>query len=161
MGLHVAGERFALLDPARLSKIPLDRANIGAELRVTAAGPDDGEAAPVDHVISGESLKPPSPVHLTATIDLSGNLFCTWVRRSRSGWEWLDGVDAPLGCAVERYRITLEGSLGSIVREVSQPSVEFSAAELLGVGSGAIQLGIAQVGDFATSHPAAVSIINP
>jgi hypothetical protein len=161
MGLHSAGERFALLDPARLSKIPLDRANIGAQLRVTAAGPDDGDAAPVGHVISGESLKPPSPVHVTATIDVSGNLLCTWARRSRSGWEWLDGVDAPLGCAVERYRVTLEGSLGSIVREVSQPSVDFFESELLGVGSGAIQLEVAQVGDFATSHPAAVSIINP
>jgi hypothetical protein len=139
----------------------LDRANIGAELRVTAAGPDDGDAAPLDHVISGESLKPPSPVHLTATIEVSGNLLCTWARRSRSGWEWLDGVDAPLGCAVERYRVTLEGSLGSIVREVSQPSVEFFEAELLGVGSGAIHLEVAQVGDFATSHPAAVSIIKP
>ena len=151
MGTHFAGERFALLDPAHLLMLPLNRANIGALLRVTPAGPDDGEAAPVDHLLRGESLKPPSPVHLRASIDLDGTLRCTWVRRSRSGWEWLDGVDVPLGCA--------EGAAGSIVREVSLPSVAFSEAELSSVGSSA-ELKVVQVGDFATSHPAAISITN-
>jgi hypothetical protein len=160
MGTHFAGERFALLDPAHLLMLPLNRANIGALLRVTPAGPDDGEAAPVEHLLRGDSLKPPSPVHLRASIDLDGTLRCTWVRRSRSGWEWLDGVDAPLGCATERYRVTLEGAAGSIAQEVSLPSVAFSEAELSSVGSSA-ELKVVQVGDFATSHPGAISITNP
>jgi hypothetical protein len=150
-----------LLHPADLSRLAVDRANIGAEVRVTAAGRDDGDAVPVLRVIFGESLKPPSPVHLTGSFDAAGNLICTWVRRSRLGWEWLDGVDAPLGCATERYRVTVGGALGAIVREVSLPSAEFSAAELNGVGSGTAELKVAQVADFATSHPAAVSIIIP
>ena len=30
-----------------------------------------------------------------------------WTRRSRAGWRWIDGVDAPLGEERERYRVTL------------------------------------------------------
>ena len=160
MDLHSAGERFALLDPVHLMSLSIERANIGADLRVTAEGPDDADAVPVDRVIWGEALKPPSPVHLRTSIDLDGNLLCTWARRSRSGWEWLDGVDAPLGCASERYLVTLDGSLGSIVREVSSPSTKFSAGELSGVGGSTVELKVAQVGDFAASHPAAISIPN-
>jgi hypothetical protein len=161
MGAHFPGERFALLDPARLLNLPLDRANIGAQIVVTPSGLGDEVPAPVSRVVSGEALKPPSPVHLRTSTDIDGNLHCTWVRRSGSGWEWLDAVDVPLGCAVERYRATLEGALGSIIREASLPSLEFSAAELSGVGSGSARLEVVQVGDFAMSHPAALSITIP
>jgi hypothetical protein len=158
MESHVAGERFALLDPAHLLRLRIDRASIGGELRVTPAGLADDEAAGVDHIVTGEALKPPSPVHLRAWIDGSGDLNCSWVRRSRLGWDWLDGVEAPLGCAQEAYRITVEGSAASISSESIVPWTQFSAAQLADLGSGTVEVTVAQLGDFAPSRPASLSI---
>ena len=155
---HVAGEGFALLDPSHVAKLPLDRSSVGSDLQVTPSGLGDETAATVHRVVTGEALKPPSPVHLRAWLDVDGKLNCSWVRRSRFGWDWLDGVDVPLGSASELYRVTLAGPLTSISWEGRVPSVQFSPAQLGQVGTGSAELTVVQVGDFATSRAACLTI---
>lgn len=53
-----------------------------------------------------------------------------WTRRSRNGWSWIDGADAPLGEETERYRLVIAPSVGSTrTVELSQPFYAYGAAE--------------------------------
>ena len=88
-----------------------------------------------------------------------GSLDISWVRRSRAGFSWLDEVDVPLGESIERYRVRLEGSAGSVELEASEPSAMFSAAQLGAAGSGPAMVHVSQVGERALSHWASFSII--
>ena len=51
-----------------------------------------------------------------------GGYAAQWIRRSRAGFAWIDGADAPLAEESERYRIELWYS-GSRIRlaEVTSP----------------------------------------
>ena len=158
MALHSASDPFVMLDFSRLRRIPLAPAQQGAELTVTAAGMADNTAAPVKATIAGEAMRPPSPVRLSARLDSSGDIHCSWVRRSSQAWSWLDNVDAPLGCSTEIYRATLSGPNASIERTSSESQVEFTAAEIATLGMGVAKLSVVQVGDLAVSRPAILSI---
>jgi hypothetical protein len=118
----------------------------------------DNTAAPVKATIAGEAMRPPSPVRLSARLDSSGDIHCSWVRRSSKAWSWLDNVDAPLGCSTEIYRATLSGPNASIERTSSESQVEFTAAEIATLGMGVAKLSVVQVGDLAVSRPANLSI---
>lgn len=103
-------------------------------------------------------MRPPSPVRLAITWDPTGNLLCTWVRRSSKGWSWLDGVDAPLGSSTELYRATLTGWIAAIELSSEHPRVEFTAQQVAAIGLGEAELFVVQVGDLAVSRPANLSI---
>ena len=119
MTSHQVGETFAMIDPLRLQRIPVNASALGTEVTLTPLGLADSGAAPVTHLVTGAALRPPSPVHLGAEFDSSGSLKCRWCRRSRLGWLWLDDVDAPLGCSSESYRVQLQGSLSSLTSETA------------------------------------------
>lgn len=158
MDLHQAGEPFLMLDRARLQRLQLTSSHSGAILRITPRGLADSDAQAVEVVVSGEAMRPASPVHLRASARSDGSLRCTWVRRSRRGWSWLDGVDAPLDSSTERYRVRLQSAASSIEVETSVPEAEFSAEQLAPLGSGSVTLTSVQVGDFAVSRPASLII---
>ena len=75
MPLHKAGESFVIVDPGRLKRVPVTAGQTGAMLRVTPRGLADQGANSVEHVIVGEAMRPPSPVHLRATAD-GAAIFC-------------------------------------------------------------------------------------
>lgn len=104
---HTAGDQFVLLDPNALRPAELPPETVGTPIAVKASGLADDQATPAQIQVTGEALRPPSPAHLRASWTAAGEVKATWVRRSRSGWAWLDGLDAPLGESVERYRIRL------------------------------------------------------
>ena len=67
-------------------------------------------------------MMPLSPVHLGVTGDEGSGVILRWTRRSRLGWRWLDGADAPLGEEVEAYVVTiLAGDLTVRSETVSDP----------------------------------------
>jgi hypothetical protein len=82
-----------------------------------------------------------------------------WVRRSRSGWAWLDGLDVPLGESTERYRIKIEGSGGSVVLETTAAEATIPSSQLSSLGAGPLNFSVVQVGDYAESRPA-TAIVN-
>jgi hypothetical protein len=75
--------------------------------------------------VTGISIVPPCPVHLQAQGET-----VRWVRRSRNGWRWIDGVDAPLGEESELYRVTI-APVGGIERteEIGVATVALSAED--------------------------------
>jgi len=104
---HAVGDRFVLIDPDDLAAIDLPLTATGSTVQMLASGVGDG-AGPVAAAImpSGASVRPPSPVHVQARI-AGGDLAISWVRRSRAGWRWIDGADAPLAEEAEAYAITI------------------------------------------------------
>jgi hypothetical protein len=138
---HGAGERFVLVEPDRLLAWTLPMAAIGTSVAVAATGLGDVVPARADRVFQGRSLRPPAPVALRRA-----GVTLAWTRRSRAGWAWRDGVDAPLGEETEHYRVTLGD--GRMI-ESAAPSI--ALPEL----AGPTVVTVAQIGTFAASDPGA------
>lgn len=155
---HSVGSTFLLIDPKSLVRVDLDGAQAGAMIEATPRGIADSGAAAVGLVVAGEAMRPLSPVHLAGRIDQAGDLHCSWVRRSRPGFAWVDGVDAPLGASSEVYRLRLEGGIGAVDREVVVAEAIFTAAQIAAIGGGPLTLSVAQVGDLAVSRQSTLPI---
>lgn len=94
---HRAGERFVMLDG--VGSIDVAPETVGATLLFKALGATDNAAGvpAVSVTVEGRALKPLSPVGLDVVRQPDGSLGIGWTRRSRGGFAWLDGIDAPLG----------------------------------------------------------------
>lgn len=157
MGAHHAGEAFVLIDANAMQPVELALEALGAEIAVRPAGLADADAVPARRTVTGEALRPPSPVHLKAEIMAAG-VQVRWVRRSRAGWAWLDGMDSPLGESLERYRVRVTGSADSLTIETGTADVTLTAAQLSVLGAGVATISVTQLGDTSESRPASTTI---
>ncbi len=149
---HEAGEPFTLIARETLTAI---EAPAGVEAHVLASGVGDGpDAATAARFVGAENLRPPSPVHLAAVETLGGDLSISWVRRSRLGWGWTDGTDAPLGEEAERYHITIAGPDFARTAETLLPAYLYTEAARAADGPAPLTVTVIQAGSFATSRPA-------
>lgn len=150
---HQAGESFCLIQRDSLQPVVLPAWMAGAT--VTAA---DRSGAIAATLASAKALRPFAPVNVAAAIDGSGDLALNWIRRSRSGWAWLDQVDVPIGEAREQYRVNVTGPAGEIEMNCDAPNVSIAAADLQAVGVGPATIEVRQIGDWAASAPARTTI---
>ncbi len=146
VGTHGIGERFALLGPAGLLKLDLPLEALGRGYRLRAAGVADAAAPALELGIAGRVLRPLAPAQLRLAME-GDALVARWVRRSRSGFAWLDFADAPMDEVSEAYRVEVRMG-GQLVRSVmlGAPLFSYSAAERAadGVG-GLVTLSVAQL----------------
>lgn len=153
---HVIGEPFVLIEAEALAFIEPPLTALGGETRLLAAGIGDGpEGANATCPISGEALRSPAPVHLTAEREANGDITIQWVRRSRNGWAWTSGSDTPLGEEREAYRLTLstDGFMRSV--ELTEPSFLYTNAEQAADGlAGPLGIEVVQLGTHASSRSA-------
>lgn len=114
---HASGEAFVLVTEALGLVDPVE---IGGEPRFQAAalGRDDPEPVLAELAHPGRAVRPLSPVHGGWRDGASGALTLYWVRRSRSGFAWRDGIDVPLGEDSEAYRVSISAD-GSIIAELA------------------------------------------
>ena len=155
-GGHVQNEDFCLIDTDSVLPISLPSWAIGASI-----GAADRSVSADPLLLTGESVRPLAPVFLATEFGPDGSLALSWIRRSRSGWSWIDEVDAPLGESREQYRVTVTGTAGlfEVIAEV--PTLTIDAADLAGVGTGAATIEVRQIGDLAASRAARTTIILP
>jgi hypothetical protein len=97
---------------------------------------------------------------VAAAVEATGDLSVKWTRRSRHG-AWVDEIDAPLGESVEQYRVTVTGSATVAELSTDQPSLNVPAVSVADLGSGPASIEVRQVGDFAASRPAQLTITLP
>jgi hypothetical protein len=103
-------------------------------------------------------MLPSSPVHGRAITLASGDVAIGWVRRSRLGWAWPDGADAPLGEEAEAYLVRVMAN-GAVLREweTSAPATTYFASEIaadtLAGAPWPLQIEIRQKGTWGMSHP--------
>lgn len=151
-GAHSVGEVFCLIRSDNLIAITLPQWIIGSDVTATAA---TGAEATV--TLSGESVRPPSPVNLSAQREQDGSMSVSWTRRSRGGFAWT-AVDAPLGEGREEYNVTIAGTAGTIELVADQPAVNVSAQQLAVAGAGPATIEITQIGDWALSRAAQLTL---
>lgn len=156
IGTQRAGDRFVLLDAAALALRDLPPTALGGIAQVLAEGAGDA-AAPAGATarITGISALPPAPVHLRAEPQPEGGTRLRWVRRSRTGWRWADGIDAPLGEEAERYRISL------VPADAPPWTVETVVSELLlgaAERASALFVEVRQIGSLGASPPARIAL---
>ena len=128
---HMIGERFALLDEAVVA-ITLPASTIGQTLHLRAStfGDPLTQGTDVTMTLAGVSLKPYSPVALTATRALSGDVTLTWTRRARIDGGLRDYIDVPLKEAAELYDVIVyNGASEKRHWRLTNPSVVYSAAD--------------------------------
>ena len=155
IGTQRAGDRFVLLERDTALTIDLPLATLGGSVQVLASGIGD-VAAPVAVTceIGGASVLPPAPVALRWREVGAGDVAVTWTRRSRAGWRWIDGVDAPLVEERERYRVTLAARETTRTTEVEAPMLALGAADRLG----GVTISVRQIGSIGESAAATLSI---
>lgn len=157
IGMQLAGDRFVLIEPESALSLDLPLSALGGEVRILASGIGDTAGPVAMRVpVAGTAILPPSPVALRGSELGNGDVAVRWIRRSRTGWRWIDGVDAPLGEEREAYRITLlrdDGSARTI--ETAAPALLVTAAER----AGGVMLSVRQIG--ALGESAAVAIRLP
>jgi putative tail protein len=157
---HEAGEAFVMIEPDRLAALEAPAAVLGGEARLVGSGIGDGpEGAEAIRAVTGEAMRPPAPVHLAAEALAGGDLAIRWVRRSRNGWAWLGGADAPLGEESERYRLTLAAAGFERNVELTEPGYVYTSAQQLEDGPAEpLTVRVVQVGTLAASRPAEIGI---
>ncbi|SDA35244.1 phage tail protein [Sphingomonas sp. NFR15] len=152
IGTQAVGDRVVLIERDTLITLDMPLAALGGEIRVLASGVGDvaGPGA-ARTVIAGISVLPPAPVGLRWRELGGGDAAIAWTRRSRAGWRWLDGVDAPLAEERELYRVTI-GTGPSI--DTSEPAHTLTAAER----ATGVSVSIRQIGSAGASAAAALFI---
>lgn len=161
---HAVGDAFALLDDGAgalaltllLDKIGLQP--VGPESTITPRRPGSEVMVALQPPSIGRTLMPLSPVHLEARFKDAGGLSIQWVRRSRTGWLWADGVDAPLEEPVEAYQVDILSDAGSSrTFDSPSPRLDLDAATLAPLTSGGttrLTISVRQRGQQNVSPPA-------
>jgi hypothetical protein len=128
---HDIGDRFILLNNNNIRHAtPLNFIGVmkfykAVSVRASLLTTDDEQA----FTYSGRALKPYSPVQIAGERD-GDDLIISWVRRTRIGGEWKDGVDVPLSETTEQYEINILDGL-DVVRTLTSttPTVTYTAAD--------------------------------
>lgn len=109
-GLHVKGDRVVLLDKNTLRFVPGSLNDIGvpALYRAVTTGATNSDTVRKNFTYRAVNLRPLSPVYINGNHHPSTHDWTLeWLRRTRLGGEWRDGVDAPIGEASEAYEIDI------------------------------------------------------
>lgn len=136
MASHLAGDAIVLLDVDDLGIIAMASSTIGAarDYRGISVGADISSDSNRSFTYRAINLTPLSPIALTGHRDpSSGDWTLTWVRRTRTGGEWRDYVDAELGETVEQYQIDIfsDGTYTTVKRTltVTAPGAAYPSAD--------------------------------
>ena len=152
---HTIGETFCLLRPGTFQMVALPPWSVGVKMSATYG------SSSASSLFRAEALRPLSPVHLKAEFDASGNLRLRWIRRSRRGFAWIDGVDVPLGETSEEYRVAIIGSAGAIEFSAATSELVVPAYALVTAGAGPAVVQVSHVGDTLASSAEQLAILIP
>jgi len=113
---HVVGERFVLLTPQSIRRIRVDAIDPRGQwtyIANTLGGRRDvSYYQTVRH--EGRSLRPLSPVLLSAVRGVNNVYVIRWTRRARINAAWEDGRDVPLDEEKEAYDVEVTTTSGDI-----------------------------------------------
>lgn len=143
MGMHVIGDTVVLLDDADLQWLALSSSAISQAglYRAITFGSDIGTDSDRSFTYSAVNLKPLAPIALTGARDpASADWSLSWLRRTRTGGEWRDYVDADLGESSEAYQIDVfsDGTYATVKRTIAvttQAAAYTSAEQVADFGS--------------------------
>jgi hypothetical protein len=158
MAGHGPDETFIALQSDALFGIDGQQAIAGRLLEVAAQGVGDAALVSVQRTVTGRALTPPSPVHLRVAGSPAAGLDIIWIRRSRLGWAWSSGSDAPLGEEQESYLVEISYG-GTVLRSVEVGTTgwfyppDAISADLAVAGASGLSVHVRQRGTFGLGEP--------
>jgi hypothetical protein len=132
-GTHVAGEIFVLLS-STINRVAMQSSLIGLSrfYKPVSVGGTPGTTTEESFTYTGKTLRPYSPVNIKGTRNLpvTNDWTITWVRRTRVGGSWQDGVDVPLNEESEKYHIQIMNGVTPVrtVETLTSPTFTYTAA---------------------------------
>lgn len=129
---HTAGETFVQLDNTmQETAIAPSSFGIQKSYKPVSIGNTLANTAAQTFTYNGVALKPYSPVQIAGVRDGSGNLTINWLRRTRLGGDWRDGVDVPLSEESERYEIDIMSgvTVKRTITGLTTPTASYTAAQ--------------------------------
>ncbi len=151
MHTHKLGERFVVLSPDGIFRVPLPQTEIGrvGHYRGVIDGGEWDDAVTNSFLFNAQSMRCFSPVKIKATRNMDSDLSITWVRRTRWYGEWVDGVDVPLFEVSENYEIDiLSGTNVKRTMTTTTPAITYTAAQQIedfGSVQGIVNVAIYQI----------------
>ncbi len=118
---HTTGETFILLSATGIGRNSTSTGIIGGlrYYKGVTIGTSKDSATPQVLTLTGADLKPYAPASFHAATFSSHDIVLTWIRRTRVGGAWLDGIGTvPLSEAVESYDLELYDG-ATLVRTVT------------------------------------------
>ncbi len=158
---HQAEERFLLLDADSLTALTVPAGVRDLAVLAKGVGDADGVTASLDSV--GAALRPLAPVRLHLDARPDGSVQARWVRRSREGWHWHDGVDVPLGEETELYQLEVSAlpsanRFGVTLTGTAHLLSVAQIADLRSAGATSLAVSVRQIGRFALSDAATATL---
>lgn len=136
MGLHAVGDSLVLLDTTDVAAIAMSSGAIGLSYLYRGITVDRDISTDSNRAFTylGVNLKPLAPIALTGAIDpSSADWSLSWIRRTRTGGEWRDNVDADLGESTEAYQVDVfaDSTYTTVKRTLtaSSPAVTYTSAQ--------------------------------
>lgn len=136
MGTHATGDSVVLLDVDDLAIVAMSSNTIGLarDYRGITLDQDISSDSSRIFTYAAINLKPLAPIALTGNRDPASNDWAlAWVRRTRSGGEWRDYVEADLAESAEQYQIDIfaDGSYATVKRTlwIGGPSASYLSAD--------------------------------
>jgi hypothetical protein len=157
---HVPGERFILLEPDALARIPMPQHLLGGQALIKAVGPleDPALVAAVSSHWAARVLRPWAPCRLTARRLPDGSVDLAWTERGREHLAWPDGQVA-VGLP---FRIEIVAGSNRQSFEVAGETLTISLAEQLarfGAPLGAFTVSVTQLHPLTGAGDAAAASI--
>lgn len=153
---HGPGSRFLLIEASAATVLPSELTVGGVMVMATGIG-DTAPYPTQSAATATRAVLPLSPVAVEAVPLAGGDTELRWIRRSREGWAWRDGVDAPLAEEREAYRVSWQGGEA----ETTGPRFTYTAAMRavdIAAGRASTTFTIRQIGAAALSPPATLTI---
>ncbi|WP_109314737.1 baseplate multidomain protein megatron [Pseudovibrio ascidiaceicola] len=127
-----AGARVVVLDGG-MTQNGLSRSELGLPLNWQAgkagAGVGSEDYTSYEKTFTGRGERPLSPVHVRARAQADGNIFLSWVRRTRTGGDSWEVAEVPLGEALESYSVEIrQGGVLKRSLSASKGFVSYTAA---------------------------------
>ena len=150
-GIWPEGSLFVLLDgaPGQVDLGPATR-GLARHYRIGPARRSVDDPSYVERVLAfaGAGLRPYAPAHLRARAS-AGGLNVSWVRRTRIDGDSWEGVEVPLGEAMESYLLRVTDAAG-LRREVTLGAPAFTYTSAMRAADGTVApftVEVAQVSD--------------
>lgn len=130
---HRIGDAFVVLTPSTTTRVPGATAEIGLlrSWKGVTAGATLAATPSQGFTNTGAGLKPYAPVLMGGGRNAGGDMIINWTRRSRTGGEWRDYVDVPLGELSEAYQVDIVSPSNVVLRtfDSTVQSVTYPAAD--------------------------------
>lgn len=136
MTTHLPYDELVLLDIGALKFVAMNIASLNQSrlYRAVTNGRTFDSASDESATWTGVNLKPLAPVYLNGHREASSNDWTlTWIRRTRLGGEWVDGMDALLSEASESYDVEIWNStyttLKRTITGLTTPTCSYTNAQ--------------------------------